>query len=346
MARQLWKPKNLSDTIFPITTLSALMGFGVFQCPIGRSRMLLSGLYTSVLSVILWSFFIMIFLETYNRNGTEENRNALLFLSYLNQATTLFAQISSFWHTKKQLRIVDRLMEIDKTLWKLGASFDYQRCLFVGMLSFGSWFSLFLGNAISRISWLTDPMPLGQAILLVVITKYPAMIHMFVGLTFWILAWYTGLKFHAINKLLEEPYKHIYGQFESDDFGNFLQQQFRITSFNNSLCGDLKNDRDRSEFIQIIKHVHLETTLLTKDLNDIYGGLMLVQFGMDFVQFTVFSYVLYGIWVRPQVEFKWIRFNVAFFWMSAFLLKIFLVNGSKNRFKDTHKRRSFGHDLP
>ncbi|XP_043285573.1 gustatory receptor 68a-like [Venturia canescens] len=153
------------------------------------------------------------------------------------------------------------------------------------------------------------------------------MIHMFVGLTFWILAWYTGLKFHAINKLLEEPYKHIYRQFESDDFGNFLQQQFRITSFNNSLCGDLKNDRDRREFIQITKHVHLETTLLTKDINDIYGGLMLVQFGMDFIQFTGFSYALYGIWLWPQVEFKWIRFSIASFWMSAFLLKIFLVNG-------------------
>ncbi|XP_043285575.1 uncharacterized protein [Venturia canescens] len=327
MAWRFWKPKNLSETIFPLTTLSAVLGFGVFQYPIGRPRMLISVAYLTVFSAIYWSAFVITTTKSSNtRSSSTATRNAQRLVTYFNQMTTLFAQAASFWYIKRQLRIVERLRKVDNTLFKLGVSFDYRQCFIVQIICFSIWFLLLLGHVIFRIVYLVDPLPLWRVILVTAVNKYPALINMLVGLTFWILAWCIGHKFYAVNQLLGEPYKHIYQQFESDDFGTVLQKKFHIASFNMPLWRHYINGSERKNFIQILKFVHLEMTLVTRDLNEIYGKIWLMLFAMDFGLFTAYSYVLYGLWARLQIGERSLLTISSLFWMAAFFLKIFLTN--------------------
>ncbi|XP_043284499.1 gustatory receptor 68a-like [Venturia canescens] len=217
-------------------------------------------------------------------------------------------------------------MKVDDTLYKLGASFDFRQCFLVGITNFSFIFLLLLGHIVFRVLLLLYVMPLEQAVFGTMLLRYPDTVSTFVGTTFWALVWYAGHKFYAVNKLLEEPYKHIYRRFESDDFGTFLQKKFHVTSFNMALCRHFLNGSDRKSFIQIIKHVHLEITLVTKDLNDIYGQSMLMHLGIDFVLFTSCFYMLYGLSTQAHTETRlFIIAMMALSWIVPFLLRVLLI---------------------
>lgn len=100
----LWRPKVLADTVFPFLTISAILGFGVFQYPIGRPRLLISVIYAIIFSCVFSGAFVKVIVQPSERGQSTQPNNTLnRHVIYVNQATTVAAQMINFWCAKVRI---------------------------------------------------------------------------------------------------------------------------------------------------------------------------------------------------------------------------------------------------
>ena len=89
-------PKDVSDAFLPITVTNWILGVGVIEYPLGRQRVVLSGIYSKMCFFLTTICAFMYNKKFYESFGDKVNPNVKAFLSIFTYGNTFFFFIVIF----------------------------------------------------------------------------------------------------------------------------------------------------------------------------------------------------------------------------------------------------------
>ncbi|XP_072754251.1 uncharacterized protein [Anoplolepis gracilipes] len=264
--------KTIQEAVSPLLIVGSFCGLGFFEYPFGQSR----PYFTYSYFLIMWSLYTYLFYYLVYTSYT-----AYLFVSWFNIIiiiTAVMSMLVSFFRFKELKMCLRKLSIVDDTLELLGTPKEYRRLYnwIIGIIT--GWIALvFLTNASDSL-WLNYEYFSLTRICVPFVANHLIHINTLNVLTWVIILRYTGSRFQRINEYIHDILD------ERTKGRNKLTLQL--------IDGQRIDVKTCKEYIWILRHVHLQLCLISRELNKIFSIPMTLEMGCYFVLFVdVFRHI-------------------------------------------------------
>ncbi|CAL1676356.1 unnamed protein product [Lasius platythorax] len=315
--------RSLKQALMPIIWLNCLFCMGIFEIPVNRPRFLLSAFYVVSVAIAYFSLFyksIAIFQQTLTYEF-------VLFYSVLGiNILVATLAIILFWRKSENIHIIIKKFSIiDNTIEALGIKRDYQRTHRNILYLMTLWVMGMILLNIMHIVWMyQDTASLGYLGVLCtdLCLCIPILTNSVVDVTFASFVRCLQLKFQNTNILINNV---VLCANKSNIFKiHDLRENTPITI----VRINYENQKEKIlHLIQTLRHLHLETTRVARQINYTYCGQLLLEMAVHFTVVTACTYCIYGAFTgqfHMTVHSEKIVAMIA--WAGIYSLKIIFVN--------------------
>ncbi|CAL1676351.1 unnamed protein product [Lasius platythorax] len=276
--------RTIQAALSPLLIVGSFCGLGFFEYPLGRPR----PYFTYSYFLITWSLYAYLFYYLVYTSYT-----AFLFLSWFNIIiiiTAIVSMLVNLFRFKELKMCLRKLSIVDDTLEMLGTPKEYQRLYnwVIGVII--GWIALvFLLNA-------SDSLWLNYEYFSLIRICVPFVANHLVHVnTLNVLIWVTILRY--IGSRFQRINEHIHDMLEDE----------RTKGRNKSTLLQLIDEqrvevKKYKQYMWILRHVHLQLCLISRELNKIFGISMTLQMGCYFVIFMDVSRHIYRSYIDRNTD--------------------------------------------